>query len=373
MIRLSKSSITDEEVAAVAAVLREEYLGLGPHVQAFEKELNAFFGAVDNVVCAVNGTAALQLALQAVGVKAGDEVLVPTLTYLASFQAISAIGAIPVACEVNDSDGLLNIDDVKNRITKKTKAIMPVHYAGNAGDLDAILHLAKEHGLRVVEDAAHAFGTRYKNKLIGGFGDVVCFSFDGIKNITCGEGGAIVTGDNAVIQQVKDLRLLGVMKDSDKRYARARSWDFDVVDQGWRYHMSDIMAAIGRVQLKRFPTEFKPKRMSFSSLYREKLKSIPNIKLLDIDEHNEVVPHIMPIRVLNGKRDGLREYLLAQDMQVGIHYKPNHLLTKYARPNVKLPVAEKMYSELMTLPLHVDLTPDMIEQIVKHIDTFMRK
>ena len=372
MIRLSKSSISEREISAVATVLREEFLGLGPHVQALEQDLNAFFGGKVEAICVNTGTSALQLALQAIGIQPGDQVLVPTLTYVASFQAISATGAIPVACDVHETDGLLDLDDAKRRINKKCKAIMPVHYASNIGNLEAIYAFAAEHDLRVIEDAAHTFGSLYKNQLIGSFGDVVCFSFDGIKNITCGEGGAVVTKDSSVIERVKDLRLLGVMKDTDKRYARARSWDFDVVDQGWRYHMSDIMAAIGRVQLSRFPEEFKPKRMAFAKQYREMLVDTPGIKLFSADPHSEVVPHIMPIRVLEGKRDGLREHLLAQGIQIGVHYKPNHLLSKYASPGIHLPVAEKLYGELLTLPLHVDLTQENISHIVDQLNLYVR-
>jgi len=167
--------------------------------------------------------------------------------------------------------------------------------------------------------------------------------------------------------------LLGVMKDSDRRYARERSWDFDVVEQGWRYHMSDIMASIGRVQLKRFINEFQQKRRALFQHYRQALANTPDIELLTINPDNDVVPHIMAIRVLNGKRDALRTHCLANGMQIGMHYKPNHLLTKFAKPNVTLPVAEKLYDELMTLPMHVDLTPENIEFIVSEINSFMGK
>jgi dTDP-4-amino-4,6-dideoxygalactose transaminase len=166
--------------------------------------------------------------LQAIGVGVGDEVLVPTLTYVATFQAVSACGAIPVACDVRRADGLLDLEDAARRITPRTKAVMPVHYASFPGDLDALYAFAERHGLRVVEDAAHAFGCEYKGRRIGSFGDVACFSFDGIKNITSGEGGAIVSSDPEIIARAMDARLLGVIKDSEKRYAGERSWEFDV-------------------------------------------------------------------------------------------------------------------------------------------------
>jgi len=371
MIRLSKSSISEKEIAAVSEVLREEFLGLGPQVQAFEKELEAYFGNNSHVVSVVNGTAALQLAIQATGVEAGDEVLVPSLTYVASYQAISATGALPVSCDVNLSDGIINLKDAGKRLTEQTKAIMPVHYTGNAGDLGAIYDFASKHKLRVIEDAAHAFGSEYKNRLIGSEGDVICFSFDGIKNMTCGEGGAIVSSDKQLIEKVKDLRLLGVMKDSEKRYVKQRSWDFQVEEQGWRYHMSDIMASIGRVQLSRFTKEFKSKRVDLYRQYRRLLKNLPGISLFEINVENNIVPHIMAIRVHDGRRDALREHLLSKNIQIGIHYKPNHLLKKFAVSTSKLPNAEQLYLEIMTLPLHVDLTFGQVSEIVNEIKVFL--
>ena len=175
-------------------VLDREYLGMGTEVQQFEEALSEYFGR--SAVCVVNGTAALHLALQACEISQGDEVLVPSLTYLASFQAISATGAKPVACDIDPEIFLLDLSDTEKRITARTKAIMPVHYTGGVGDLDAVYEFANKYNIRVIEDAAHAFGTTYKDRRIGSFGDVACFSFDGIKNITSGEGGAIVTANN---------------------------------------------------------------------------------------------------------------------------------------------------------------------------------
>ena len=241
LIRLSKSHIGDAEKKAVMGVFDREYLGMGAEVQQFEQGLSDFFGRP--AVCVVNGTAALHLALQACGIGPGDQVLVQSLTYVASFQAISATGAIPVACEVNPATLTLDWRDAEKRMTSRTKAIMPVHYAGGVGALDEIYEFANKHGLRVIEDAAHAFGTIYQGKRVGGFGDIACFSFDGIKNITSGEGGCIVTSDPEVLQRVQDARLLGVEKDTQNRFSGQRSWEFDVSAQGWRYHMSNIMAA----------------------------------------------------------------------------------------------------------------------------------
>ena len=250
LIRLSKSCLSDFEKKAVMSVLDKEHLGMGVEVCKFENILSAFFGRPS--VCVSTGTAALHLALQAIGIGRGDEVLVQSLTYVASFQAISATGATPVACDVDPETLCLDWRDAERRLTSNTKAVMPVHYAGGVGALDEIYAFANYHGLRVVEDAAHAFGTIHNGIRIGGSGDVVCFSFDGIKNITSGEGGCIVTEDENVLGKLRDARLLGVEKDTKKRLLGERSWSFDVTNQGWRYHMSNIMAAIGIEQLKKF-------------------------------------------------------------------------------------------------------------------------
>ena len=371
MIRLSKSAIGKKEIQAVSEILKNEFLGIGPETQAFENDLKYYLDDQVEVVCTNTGTAALQLAVQGCGLGNGDEVLVPSLTYLASFQAVSATGAKPVPCDVLETSGLIDLNDAHKNITLNTKAIMPVHYTGYVGNLDAIYDFANEYSLRVIEDAAHAFGSTYKSKIIGSFGDVACFSFDGIKNITSGEGGAIVSNDKKVIKKVQDARLLGVEKDTEKRYQRQRNWEFDVKEQGWRYHMSDIMAAIGRVQLTRFEIEFKPKRIELHKQYREKLTSIDGIKLFETDIEN-VVPHIMPIRVLNGKRDYIRTKLTESNIGTGIHYKPNHLLSYYGRGKVSLPVAEILYDQLLTLPLHSDLNNEDVEFICEKLKEVLK-
>jgi dTDP-4-amino-4,6-dideoxygalactose transaminase len=363
MIRLSKCAVGAIEAAAVQRVLLGAFLGTGPETQAFERELQDFLGGGVSVVCVNTGTAALHLALQACGVGPEDEVLAPSLTFLATFQSISATGARPVACDVLEGSGLIDLEDAAQRVTARTRAIMPVHYASYAGDLDAVYAFAKKHNLRVIEDAAHAFGCTYKGRRIGSFGDVICFSFDGIKNITSGEGGAVVSQDPEVIRRVRDARLLGVEKDTERRYARQRSWEFDVHDQGWRYHMSDLMAALGRVQLTRFENEFRPKRIALATRYRELLNGMQGVKLFETDL-GSVVPHIQPIRVLSGKRDQVRAHLNASGIETGIHYKPNHLLARYGGGQSKLLVAELLHDELLSLPLHFDLSLSEVEFVV---------
>ncbi len=364
-VRLSKSSISDLEKKAVMKVLDKEYLGMGEEVQLFEKKIKEFLHTDMDVVCVNTGTSALHLSLNALGIGSGDEVLVPSLTYVASFQAISATGAKPVACEINPETLFIDSNDAKSKITKNTKAIMPVHYASNSKGMDKIYKLAKEYNLRVLEDAAQAFGSTRDEDLIGTRGDILCFSFDGIKNITSGEGGAILSNDKEFIQKVQDGRLLGVEKDTDKRYTGQRSWDFDVKHQGFRYHMSNIMAAIGIVQVDRLE-EFRNKRQSIAKRYIKELTDIKEIKFLDFN-FDEILPHIFVIKAKN--RDELREYLIENNIECGIHYKPNHLLSRYKVDN-NLPITEKIYKEILTLPCHVDLTLEEQNKVIEKIKAF---
>lgn len=368
-IRLSKSVLDNKEAKAVSRViLKDGYTGMGKEVQKFEEEIEKFLGAKRKVICVNSGTAALHLAVASV-IKPGDEVLVQSLTYLASFQAISGAGAVPVACEIDPKTITIDLKDAEKKITNKTKAIMPVHYASDPGNLDEIYRFAKKHNLRVIEDAAHAFGTTYKGRLIGSFGDIVCFSFDGIKNITSGEGGAVVTADKKVAQYIQDARLLGVHKDTEKRYEGSRTWELNVTHQGYRYHMSNILAAIGRVQLQKFPL-FKKARQRLAKRYVKLLKGIKGIEIFE-KNYDNIVPHIFPIKVMNDKRDELKKYLNDNNVECGIHYYPNHLLDYY-KSNVNLPVTEKAYHQLLTLPLHPDLTEKEQDKIVDLIKKFIK-
>ena len=369
IIRLSKSSIGDEEIKAVVNVLKEEYLGMGSYVNKFESELSNYFQST--ALCVVNGTSALQLALQGCGIGTEDEVLVQSLTYVASFQAISATGAIPVACDISNESITIDLVDAESKITKKTKAIMPVHYSGGVGDLKSIYNFAKKHNLRVIEDAAHALGSTYNGKRIGSFGDVICFSFDGIKNITSGEGGCIVSKDKLVIEKIKDLRLLGVINDSENRGKGERSWEFDVKEQGWRYHMSNIMAAIGSVQLKRFP-DFITKRRSLAKNYDVLLSGNKEIQILK-NNYDNVVPHIYPIILpKNINRNLLRVKLNYLNIQTGVHYFPNHKLSYYKK-NIILKNTDDLFQRIITIPIHNDITFQDQEYVISQLLKIIKK
>ena len=369
-VKLSKSCIGADEKQAVMSVLDRGFLGMGKEVQLFEQDLKAFIGTDKEVICVNTGTAALHLALLCLDLRPGDEVLVPTLTYVASFQAISATGAIPIACDVLESNGFIDVKDAERRITPRTRVIMPVHYASNTSGMNDVFALAEKYDLRVVEDAAHSFGGTRDNVKIGGKGDVICFSFDGIKNITSGEGGAVVTSDDKLAGRIKDARLLGVSKDTEMRFLGQRSWDFDVPNQGFRYHMSDIMAAIGRVQLRRFE-DLAAQRCSLAKNYAAAFKKMIGISFINLDYTN-TVPHIFPVFFKSSDiRDSVKVCLQEAGIETGIHYKPNHTLSFYKDHCSSYPKAEKLYSVMLTLPLHPSLSLKQIDLVINTIETFL--
>ena len=367
VVRLSRSSVGQEEKDALARVIDAGYLGMGDEVRLFEQEIAQWLGTDLCVICVATGTAALELAISSLDIGAGDEILIPSITYVASFQAASATGAKAVACDVCPTDGFIDLADAERRVTERTRAVMPVHYASSARRLDDVYEFAGKHNLRVIEDAAHAFGCTRRGAKVGSAGDILCFSFDGIKNITAGEGGAIVTGDEEVARRARDGRLLGVERDTEARYSGGRTWHFDVQHQGFRFHMSNLMAAIGRAQLKKLE-RFSARRREIAARYRRELGALNTIATLDLD-WDEIVPHIFVIRVLDGRRNLLAETLNANGVETGFHYQPNHQLS-YFSGSGSLPGADSFGDEILTLPLHAELTEAEQGKVIELVKRF---
>jgi len=368
LIPVSRPSIGEEELNEVRKVFDSGWLGMGRWVAEFEGKLKELLGA-DNAVAVNTGTTALHLALDSIGIEKGDEVIVPSLTFIASVQAIVACGAKPVFCDVEEDTLNMDIMDASRRITSKTKAIMPIHYSGQPCDMDAILGLAKKRRLRVVEDAAHAFGSYYKGKRIGSFGDITCFSFDPIKTITCGEGGAIVTKDTDLAHIMYKKRILGIDKDTWSRYKHKRDWFYNVTTSGFRYHMSNINAAIGLVQLKKLDA-FISRRREIAKKYDEELGKIRGIILTKRDYDN-IAPFNYIIKVKDARED-LMAFLKNAKIDTGVHYIPNHIQPLFNKSRVSLPITEKLYEHILTLPLYVDMTNEEQTFIIKKIKEFWK-
>lgn len=376
-MRLSRSIVGEAEAEAVARVICQDgYLGMGKATQQFEEELAAYLGVEKWQVISVNsGTAALHLAVDAVKAQCGRKldcaspprILVPSLTFVASFQAILAGGCEPVPCDVLLDTGTIDLEDAEKKMDERVIGIMHVDYASNPWHLNKAYEFAAHHNIRIIDDAAHAFGCRHHGRKIGSFGDLVCFSFDGIKNITCGEGGCLVAFNHESAELAANARLLGVQGDSARRFAGARSWEPDVTRAGWRYHMSNIMAAIGSVQLARLESEFIPERRRLYELYKKNLEDTPHLSFLVTDPRDFIVPHILPIRILDKLKPAVQEGMEKAGIPLGMHYKPNHLLSLFGNGRERLPNAERLYKELVTLPLHPALSDSDVSYVCEKL------
>lgn len=364
MIRVSMGCLGEEELTEVKEAFDYGYFGQSYKVFEFEEALGKYLGA-EHVIAVNNGTSALHLAVDALGIGRGDEVIVPSMTFIGSFQAISATGARPVPVEVYPDTLLIDIDDVRRKITGRTRAIMPVHYAGNPADMDALMTIAEQHGLRIIEDAAHALGSVYHGRKVGSFGDITCFSFDSIKNITCGEGGGLVCRQPELADVLKQKRVCGIDRKPLPSAAHGHTVSFQVRAQGYRYHMSNINAAIGLAQLKKIESFIK-RRREICRRYDLAFKENPNIHCLPADYDN-VAPHIYVIRVKNGHRNDLMEYLKNLEIETGINYVPNHFHPFYASERINLPETEKAYEEILTLPLHYGLSDDDVARVIQSV------
>jgi len=370
MLPVSRPSIGKEELDEVEKVFSTGWLGLGSVVFEFENMIKEYLGA-KHVIAVNTGTTALHIALDAFGIGNGDEVIVPSLTFCASIQVITALGAKPVFCEINPENLNMDVSDVKKRITSKTRAIMPVHYCGQACRMDELLEIGKKYNIVIVEDAAHAFGSSYKGRKIGSFGDVTCFSFDPIKNITCGEGGAVVIHNDDIAEEIRRKRILGIDKDTWHRYKNERSWFYEVTTQGYRYHMSNINAAIGLVQFRKLD-KFIEKKRYIVSQYNEAFKNLQGLKILKWNLM-ETAPFTYIIRVLNGRREEMIEFLKEKGVGTGIHYIPNHMQPFFKPYTTPLPITEQVAEEILTLPLYNDMTDEDVSLVINSVIDFCRK
>lgn len=367
MLPVSRPSIGQEELKEVEKVFSTGWLGLGSTVFEFENILKDYLDA-KHVLAVNTGTTALHIALDAYGIKDDDEVIVPSLTFCASIQVITALGARPIFCEINPENLNMDITDVKKRITTKTKAIMPVHYCGQACDMDALMEIGKKHNIVIIEDAAHAFGSSYKGKKIGSFGDATCFSFDPIKNLTCGEGGAVAISDDAIAELMRTKRILGIDKDTWHRYRNERAWFYEVTTQGYRYHMSNISAAIGIAQFKKLEL-FIQRKKEIVQKYNNAFMNIDGLKILSWNLE-ETAPFTYIIRVLNGAREVFIEFLKGKGVGTGVHYIPNHLQPFFKPFATSLRITEQIGEEILTLPLYYDMTDKDVALVIQSVISF---
>lgn len=366
--------IGDEEIAEVVDTLRSGWVTTGPKARRFEQEFVAFLGDDSLQAIAVNSaTAGLHLALEALGIGPGDEVITTTHTFTATAEVVRYLGADVKLVDIDPAT--LNIDPaaIEVAITPRTKAIMPVHYAGLAVDMEAIFAIADKHGLKVVEDAAHALPTTYKQQLVGLLrSDAVVFSFYANKTMTTGEGGMLVTRDAQLAARAKVMRLHGINRDAFDRFtAKVPSWYYEIVAPGFKYNLTDIAAAMGLHQLKRLKG-FQERREQIAARYDEALADLPLILPPRPAHAGDVHSwHLYVVRLADGatiNRDQLIDSLFADGIGVSVHYIPLHLhpywKDRYDLKPEQFPHSQKAYERMVTLPLYTRMTDADVERVI---------
>lgn len=367
-----------EEIAAVTEVLKSGWIGLGPKTEEFETRFAAYVDAPFAV--AVNSaTAALHLALLASGIGKGDEVIVPSLTFVSTAHAVLYVGAKPVFADVEKDTLCLSPEDTARKITKRTRAIIPVHYGGNPADMDAFGNLAKKHDLVIIEDASHACGSIYHGKKIGSISPFTCFSFHAVKNLATGDGGMITVKDKKTADHLKKLRWVGINKDTWNRLEqvskkgkdsyRVYGWYYEVEELGYKCHMNDITAALGLVQLQKLDAGNATRR-ELANRYTRALGKLPHSMCPTVRPGIVSAQHNYVIRCKY--RDKLHTYLRDRGISSGVHYMPIHLQPYYRRlyPNTRLPVTETEWKNLLTLPLYPQLKIKEQNYIINCIKKF---
>lgn len=363
--------IGEEEISSVVSTLRSGWLTTGSMVKEFERVFAEQLGCRHAI--AVNScTAALHLALEAIGLQEGDEVIVPTMTFAATAEVVTYFKARPVLVDVQADTLNMDIDKLEEAITPKTKAIIPVHFAGHPCDMDPILAMATKYGLKVIEDAAHALPAQYKGQSIGTLGDLTCFSFYATKNITTGEGGMVTTDDDQWAKRIRQMSLHGLSRDAWNRYTSQGSWYYEIASPGFKYNMTDIAAAIGIPQLEKNQT-FWEIRQRYAQLYIEGFHDMPEIRMPSIVGDVQHAWHLFVIQLeLDRLRIDRGEFIeLLRKYQIGtsVHFIPLHHHPWYRRElnycDLDFPVASAAYERILSLPLYPKMALSDVQYVVE--------
>ena len=362
-----------EEIDEVVNCLRSGWLTTGHKVKQFEREFGEFVGA--RHALALNScTAALHLALEALGVGPGDEVVTTPMTFTATAAVIEHLGARPVLADVDPHT--LNIDpaQIERRLSPRTKAILPVHFAGQACDMDAINALARAHRLPVVEDAAHAIPTRYRGRLVGTLSEVTCFSFYATKNVTTGEGGMVVTDRDDVMERMRLMHLHGMSRDAWKRYTQNGSWSYEILAPGFKYNLTDIAAAIGIHQLRKAEA-FRERRLAIADQYDAGLAGVPGVQLPRVEDREAHGWHLYVIQIdpaqLTIGRNEFIDRLIARNIGVSVHFIPLHVhpyyRDRYSFQPDDYPHAYAAYERILSLPIYAKMSDEDVRHVVEAV------
>lgn len=361
---MSRPSIGEKEIKGVVDCLKSGWITTGALCEKFEDEFCQLTGA-KYAISLSSATAGMHLMLLALGLKKGDEIITPSLTFASTINMLVMLGGKPVFVDVEYGTLNMDIQQIEQAITKKTRAIIPVHFAGAPVNMDKILELAKHYNLCVIEDAAHALGTYFRDIHAGGFGHSAIFSFHPIKNITTGEGGMLTTNDEELEKKLRLLRFHGIERDAWKRYGKGGNPEYDITTPGFKYNLTDMQAALGLAQLSRL-AEFNRRRKELAEIYLQGLKGIDGIALPDSPPYGHIHAwHLFIIKILAMERGKFMEKLGEYNIGYGIHFPATHLLT-YIRKRFNpdnLKVTEDVAPKIVSLPLF----PDMRDEDVYYV------
>jgi len=362
--------IDEDDIQAVVNVLKSDYLTTGPAIKEFEDQLKSVTGA-EYVVAISNGTAALHAACFAAGIGEGDEVITTPMTFAATANAVLYCGGTPVFADIDPETYNIDPEDIRRKITDKTKAIIPVHYTGQPCDMDEIMKIAKEHNLIVIEDAAHALGAEYKGRKIGSIGDMTTFSFHPVKPITTGEGGAITTNNKEFYDKLMLFRSHGITRDQKMLLNDNAAWYYEQHFLGYNYRMTDIQAALGCSQLNKLEF-FLQKRRKYAKMYSEAFKDLEGVIIPKQLDDTLSGWHLYVLQLDTDKirpdRRVIFDELSIHNIGVNVHYIPVYYHPYYQKLGYKkglCPNAEKLYERIITLPLFPKMSEEDIMYVIK--------
>jgi len=365
---MNRPSIGEAEIAAVSDCLRSRWITTGPLCQSFEERFRGLTGA-RYAISVTSATAGMHLALMALDIGPGDEVITPSLTFVSTINMIALLGAKPIFADIDYQTLNVLPEQIEARISKRTKAVIPVHFAGAPADMDGIMGIAKRYGMMVIEDAAHAVGTRYRGTHVGGFGAMAVFSFHPIKNITTGEGGMITHDDEALEKRMRILRFHGIERDAWKRYGKGGNPEYDILEPGYKYNLPDMQAALGIAQLARLET-LNARRKQIVDLYREALADVAGLDLPGWPTYpHDHAHHLFVVKVTSMTRERFMERLSEYNIGYGLHFPACHRLSYIQKRYAPgpLPETDRAAARIISLPLFPDMADDDVLYVCQAI------
>jgi dTDP-4-amino-4,6-dideoxygalactose transaminase len=374
-----RALIDEEEVSAVLEVLRSGWLTTGPRVREFETKFARYVGS-RNAVAFSSCTAALHLALAAIDLQEGDEVILPTMTFASTGEVVLYFKARPVLVDCKKGTFHVDPEQFVSAITNRTRAIIPVHYAGYPCDMEEILGIARQHGVKVIEDAAHALPSRYKNRIIGTLGDITCFSFYATKTLTTGEGGMATTESAELAERMRMLSLHGINKDAWKRYTAEGTWRYDILETGYKYNLTDLQASLGIAQLRKCDGMW-ARRATLAERYNDALGCVEAFEIPLLPKDGQHAWHLYVVKVnssaLRIDRNRVIEELRSRGIGTSVHFIPLHLHTLYQRQlgyeTGQFPNAEECFERAISLPIYPAMSDDDSNRVIEALHEISRR